>query len=167
MNHELFHEVEQFVHREARLADESVYAEWEELLAPDAHYWVPNGPATGDPAAQVSYINDNRSRIASRIRQLQTGRRHAQTPPSPMRRIVSNLEVEAVTGDGFGEADEIVARSNFVLYELAVQSTHQLRVWPGRCTHRLRRTDGHLLIAAKWVELVTAGEAQSSLTFLI
>jgi len=36
--------------------------------------------------------------------------------------------------------------ANFVLYELAVQSTHELRVWPGRVRHaaagRRRAADG-------------------------
>ena len=91
-------EIEAFVHREARLADESRYGEWEALVTDDVHYWVPAGPADGDPADQVSYVNDNRARLATRIRQLQSGKRHAQSPPSPMRRIVSNIEVLDVSG---------------------------------------------------------------------
>jgi len=154
-------EIEAFVFLEARLADESRYAEWEELVTDDMRYWVPAGPASGDPADQLSYINDNRSRLATRIRQLQTGKRHAQTPPSPMRRIVSNIEVLEHDGDTYRVG------SNFVLYELAVQATHTLRVWPGRTTHVLRREDGRFRMAAKTVELVHAGEPLPNLTFLI
>lgn len=155
-----------FLHREARLADESRYAEWEALVADDMHYWVPAGPATGDSAEQLSYINDNRARLRTRVAQLRTGKRHAQTPCSPMRRLVTNIEI--LEGDRLAdEGDEVVVGANFVLYELAVQATNELRVWPGRTTHRLRVVDGELRMAAKWVELVTATVPQPNLTFLI
>lgn len=155
-------EIEDFLYQEARLADESRYGEWEALVTDDMHYWVPKGKADYDPATRLSYINDNRSRLATRIRQLETGLRHAQTPPSPMRRLLGNIELLPVEGNG----DYRVA-ANFVVYELAAQSTHALRLWPGRATYRLRRIDGRLRMAQKIVELVTAGEPQANMTFLL
>ncbi len=156
-------EIEAFLYLEARLADESRYAEWEALVTDDMHYWVPKGAADYDPADRLSYINDNRARLATRIRQLATGLRHAQTPPSPMRRIVSNIEVLAVDD----VAGTYTVASNVVLYELAVQSGATLRLWPGRVTHRLRRVEGTLRMSQKIVELVTASVAQPNLAFLI
>lgn len=154
-------EVEAFVFLEARLADESRYAEWEELVTDDFHYWVPNGRADYDPATRLSYVNDNRTRLATRIRQLQTGLRHAQTPASPLCRVVGNVEM--VSSDG----DEAVVRTNQVVYEVSVQATQALRVWPGHVTFRLRRVDGRLRMAAKTVELLIPGDALPNLTFLI
>jgi len=156
-------EIEAFLFYEARLADESRYSDWEALVTDDVHYWVPAGPADGDPASRLSHVNDNRARLATRIRQLKTGKRHAQTPPSLMRRVVSNVEV-LLADDRRGE---YVVGSNFVLYELAHQATGELRVWAGRATHRLRRVDGGLRIAAKTVELVNAAEPIPNLAFLI
>jgi 3-phenylpropionate/cinnamic acid dioxygenase small subunit len=156
-------EIEAFLFLEARLADESRYAEWEALATDDMHYWVPKGRADYDPATRLSYINDNRSRLATRIRQLKSGLRHAQSPASPMRRVVSNLEVLACDE----EKGEYLVTSNFVVFELAVQSTAALRLWPGRAIHRLRRVDGALRMAAKTIELVTASEPQPNLTFLL
>ena len=53
-----------FVFREARYADESRYDEWESLWHDrDALYWVPMHEGA-DPAREVSYIYDNRPRIA-------------------------------------------------------------------------------------------------------
>ncbi len=158
---ELRAEVEAFVYREARLADEFKLDEWEALLTDDFHYWVPSGRIEGDPADQLSYLNDNRARVATRIRQLKTGKRLSQLPISPMRRVVSNIEV---IDDG---GDEIEVGANFVLYELAVQSSHELRVWPGHVRYRLRRRGAELAMAAKWVELVTATNGLRNLTFLI
>ena len=154
-------EIEAFLYREARLADASRYADWEALVTEDMHYWVPAGRADGDPAAQLSYINDNRARLATRIRQLQTGKRHAQTPVSRLCRSLTNIEVLEAEGNEY-----LVAAAQIV-YELAVQSTARLQVWPGRVTYRLRRVDGALRMAAKTVELVTAGEAQPNLAFLL
>lgn len=156
-------EIEAFLYLEARLADESRYADWEALVTDDMHYWVPKGAADYDPGERISYINDNRARLATRIRQLKSGLRHAQTPASPMRRIISNIEVLA--------ADDVAGTctvgSNFVLYELAVQAGTALRVWPGRATHRLRRVDGEWRMSQKIVELVTASAPQYNMAFLI
>jgi benzoate/toluate 1,2-dioxygenase beta subunit len=158
-----YRELEAFVFLEARLADESRYAEWEALVTHDVHYWVPNGRADYDPATRLSYVNDNRTRLATRIRQLQTGVRYAQTPPSPMRRLVSNVEV--LSKDD--AAGEVVVTTNQVVYEMAAQSTGELRVWPGHVTFRLRMEAGDWRIAAKTVELVTARDGLPNLAFLL
>ena len=144
-------EVEQLLFLEARLADESRYEEWLGLMTEDVRYWVPSGPADYDPDTRISFVNDNRSRLETRVRQLLTGVRYAQTPPSPMRRVISNLEIDTTGTDG-----TITAGSNFVLYELSAQATNELRIWAGRATHKIRRTDSGLRIAAKTVELVNA-----------
>src|SRR5215218_6525084 len=41
-------EVEQFLYREARFADESDYDSWEALWTDDGLYWVPAGNDDGD-----------------------------------------------------------------------------------------------------------------------
>jgi 3-phenylpropionate/cinnamic acid dioxygenase small subunit len=156
-------EVEAFLFLEARLADESRYEEWEALVTDDVHYWVPNGRADYDPATRLSYVNDNRARLATRIRQLRTGLRHAQTPVSPMRRTVANIEVLAVDAD----ASEVVVAANQVVHEVAAQSTGELRLWPGRVTYRLRRVEGSWRLAAKTIELVNSGDALPNLAFLL
>src|SRR5262250_3157858 len=83
----------EFVYREARLADEARYAEWLALWTDDGVYWV---PATTDPGADpdkhISHIYDNRGRLETRIKLLQTGYRYSQEPASLMRRLVSNVE---------------------------------------------------------------------------
>ena len=45
-------EIEAFIFREARLADESDYAAWEALVTEDMHYWVPFGPANYEPTVR-------------------------------------------------------------------------------------------------------------------
>ena len=161
---ELRDEVEAFLVLEARLADESRYAEWLEQMADDVSYWVPSGPAgTAGRDDRMSYVNDNRRRLETRVGQLLTGVHYAQTPPSPMRRVIANLEflaVDEVEG-------EVTTAYNFVLHELSVQATGELRTWAGRATHRLRRIDGGWRIAAKTVELVNASQPLPTLAFLL
>ena len=73
----------------------------------------------------MSYINDNRTRIRSRVAQLNTGVRHSQTPPSVLRRTVSNFEVSETRGD------TVTVASNFVL----VEYRFDLTLWAGRYLH--------------------------------
>jgi 3-phenylpropionate/cinnamic acid dioxygenase small subunit len=90
-------EIVAFLNLEARLADEGRYSEWEALWADDddqVEYRVPMHPED-NPRTTLAYINDNRRRIKSRVAQLNTGNRHSQTPPSVMRRMLSNSEVVA------------------------------------------------------------------------
>ena len=77
-----------------------------------------------------------------------------------MRRLLSNVEVTR-TDDGYEVG------SNFILTEIVAQSTHAMRVWAGRSTHRLRRIDGALKLASKKVVLVNGDEAIPTLAFLI
>lgn len=156
-----WNEIEEFLYFEAALADESRYTEWEELLEPDMVYWVPRGEGEFDPRRHVSIINDNRARLATRLRQLRTGTRHSQTPVSRMRRLISNIRPRR------SGSDEYHVQSNFALYEMQMQSTERVVVWAGRVEHRLRRAEAGLRMFHKKVVLVNGAEAIPSLAFLI
>ena len=154
--------VVEFLYREGRLADESCYAEWLALWTDDAVYWVPaSSDPAADPETRISHIYDNRARLETRIKLLQTGVRYSQVPVSPMRRIISSIEVEA------GADGQLVAGSNFVLAELAVQAKPEMHWWVGRATHHLRRVDGALRMSFKKVVLINAAEPLPNLSFLI
>lgn len=149
-------QVEAFLYREARFQDEHRYDEWEALWHAKALYWVPIDP-DADPATHISYIYDNRARIASRIRQLKTGRRHAQAPQSNLRRVVSNVEIISV-----GETVEVEA--NFVLVE---SRRGVLVTWAGRTEYSLKPTGDSFLMTRKKVVLVNCDEAIPNLAHLI
>lgn len=151
-------EIERFLFTEARLADEHDYAAWEALWTDDAVYWVPAGGADTDPRTQMSIVYDNRNRIATRIKQLQTGKRHSQSPPSRMRRLLTNIEVRGQEG-----ADTVV-EANFLLAENRERGN---TLWAGRVTYRLREVDGVLRLAYKKVVLIDSADALPTLSFLI
>src|SRR6202046_3597175 len=148
------HTVEQFLYREARLADEGDYDAWEALWTDDALYWVPIDGEGGDPQRQMSVIHDNRSRISTRLKQVRTGKRYAQAPPSNLRRLLSNIEYLGGRANSAGGVDLEVG-ANFLVLESRARGTH---LWGGRTTYRLRHQDGDLRLAYKKVVLVDNGQ---------
>lgn len=157
---DLLREVEQLLYREARLADEHRYDEWEALWTDDAIYWVPSGGDDIDPTRTMSVIFDNRARIRTRIRQLHTGKRHAQTPASKLRRLITNVELTGSDGD----FEDISVGANFVVYESRARGVTE---WAGRAEWKLRRVGGDLQIAYKKVMLINNDQPLSTLAFLI
>ena len=154
--------VVEFLYREARLADEARYAEWHALWTDDGEYWVPaSTDPDADPDKHISHIYDNRARIDTRVKLLQTGHRYSQEPASLMRRLISNIEVEKASDGHF------MAESNFILGELSIQAKHEMHWWVGRTTHRLRLVDGALKMSRKKVMLINAAEPLPNLSFLI
>lgn len=151
--------VEQFLYREARFADEHRYDEWESLWTDDGLYWVPANDDEADRMTQMSIVHDNRNRIATRIKQFKTGRRHSQIPHSRLRRVVSNVELL-----GTAENGDIEVGANFVLVESRERGKE---LWAGRYTYRLRVVDGELALAYKKVALVDNARPIATMSFLI
>jgi 3-phenylpropionate/cinnamic acid dioxygenase small subunit len=150
-------EVEQFLYTEARLADEGRYDEWESLWADDALYWVPAAGST-DPQQHISVIFDHRSRIALRVAQLKTGKRHSQDPRSNIAHLISNVEILAEDASGTHTS------ATFLVME---SRSRGLTSWAGRVEHTLVRHDGRLLMSRKVVRLVNADRALPTMAFLI
>lgn len=158
-NPELMHEIQQFIFREARLQDIHDYDAWEDLWTDDGLYWVPANGTDTDPERQMSLIYDNRSRIALRIRQLKTGRRHSQTPPSQLARVVSNFELLKADNDG-----DIHVMCTAQIFETNLRGD---TMWASRNEYTLRRVGGELKMAYKKVVLINNNKAIYTLSFLI
>lgn len=148
----------QFIYREARYADEHDYDAWEALWTDDARYWVPVDGGAHDPDTHVSIVYDNRRRIATRLQQLRTGKRYAQSPPSNLRRTISNVEILDRSGE------DTTVGANFVLYE---SKPRGIEIWAGRTTYVIRWDEGALRLVRKTVVLVNSAEAVPTLGFLI
>ncbi|MBV1900529.1 MAG: hypothetical protein KUG56_02530 [Kordiimonadaceae bacterium] len=155
-------DVESFLFKEARYADESRYSDWESLVDDDMHYWVPLAGDQAEGELQVSILNDNRPRLATRIRQLNTGVRHAQLPVSRMRRTVSNIEIEKMEDGSFH------VLTNTVLYEERTQTAAGLSVtWPARVEYKLRHKDGELKMFLKKVMLLNSEGPLRGIGFIL
>lgn len=156
-------EVEQFLYQEARLADENDYDAWEALWTDDALYWVPVDGEGDHPLAAVSIIYDNRNRISTRLKQVRTGKRYAQAPPSNLRRIVGNVELLGGRPNQGGGIDLEVG-ANFIAVESRPRGNE---LWGGRTTYRLRKVGDGIRLVYKKVVLVDNERAVPTLGFLI
>lgn len=154
----LLQEVTQFLYREARLQDTHAYDDWEALWDDDAVYWVPANGEDSDPERQMSFIYDNRSRIALRIKQLKTGKRHSQTPPSKLARIISNVELLEA------DAERIRVAANAMIFESNMRGD---TMWASRNEYTLRRAGDALKMARKKVALVNNDKPIYTLSFLV
>ncbi len=153
------HAIEQFLYREARLADESLYDEWMNLWTDDAIYWIPANLDDYDPHHHISIIYDDHERLQSRIDRLISGEAWAQEPKSRVRRLISNIENRGATENG-----DIEVCSNFILGELrrGRQTTYFAQQ-----IHRLRPIADGLRIAFKKVILINNNEPIHNLTFIV
>lgn len=154
----LHHEVSQFLYREARLQDDHDYDAWESLWTDDGVYWIPANGESSDPETEMSIIYDNRSRIALRVRQFHTGKRYSQSPRSPLRRVVSNVEI--LENDG----TNLLVTANALAFEAHARAD---TIWSSRNEFRLRRVDGELRMVGKKVVLTNNAKALFSMAFLI
>ncbi len=150
--------LEQFLFYEARLQDQHAYDEWESLWTDDAVYWIPANGEDTDPDTQMSFVYDNRSRIGVRVKQLNTGKRHTQTPRSQLARIVGNVELVSQSGD------EFEVRANVLIHEDSLRGE---TTWAARNEYRLRLVDGALKLARKKVVLINNNKPIPTLSFLV
>ena len=111
----------------------------------------------------MSIIFDNRNRISTRMKQVKTGKRYAQSPPSNLRRLIGNVELIGGRANPEGGTDLEVS-ANFLALESRPRGTH---LWGGRTTYRLRRTDEGVRLAYKKVVLVDNEQAVPTLGFLV
>lgn len=156
-------DIEQFLYREARFADENDYDSWEALWTDDAIYWVPASDLDSDPLECVSIIFDNRNRISTRLAQVRTGKRYAQAPPSHLRRLISNVELLGGRPGPDGVTD-IEVGCNVLVFESRARGNE---LWGGRITYRLRPTSDGFALSYKKVVLVDHDKAVGTLGFLI
>jgi len=162
-------EVERFLFREARCMDEHRYDDWLALFTEDCRYWIPSNREDTDPARHMSILYGDRAVLVTHVRRLAGGKAFAQSPPSRLRRLVSNVEVVEVEApyanvDLRTGAGDIEATANFVVVEIR---RHVQRLHAGQSLYRLTDIDGSLRIRYKQVNLVGIDEPQENITFLL
>ena len=137
-------EAEALILREARLLDEQRYAEWLDLFAEDAVYWIPTRADQSSPTEALSIVYEPKSLLAVRVERLTRKEMHVQSPPS---RTVHHVSAVEVDGDR--------ARSALIVAEWR---TGEARWLAGRVTHQFRKEPSGLRIVLKRVDLID-GEA--------
>lgn len=146
----LTQDIADFLYLEADLLDEHRFHEWLDLLADDMRYIAPThesvqggAHANGDvDPGELAYrlFNEDKPSLAMRVKRLDTGLAHVETPPSVTRRLISNVRVLQAQGE------EVEVGSNFHVYQAHdVQESHFI----GRRVDRLRGQLGSWKLARR------------------
>ncbi len=138
----LRHRVETFLFREADLLDRWQLEAWLALFAEEASYLVPPTDVAGDdadPATELFYVFDDRTRIRERVVRLEKKGAHSEFPRSKTRHLVSNVLAER-------DGDSIRAKASFAVWRSKDGNTD---VFVGHYLYRLVEEGGELRIAEK------------------
>jgi 3-phenylpropionate/cinnamic acid dioxygenase small subunit len=151
---ELHHEIERFLHKEARLLDREMQREWlDTMVDRDIRYQMViredrlRRDRSKAVAKEIFPYDDDHEALELRVRQFETGLQTMLDPPPRMRRIVSNIEAfhGAREGDYLALSYGIVFRSRR-LYE------HEQAVF-GREDVLRRSGDGGLRLLSRRIDM--------------
>ena len=93
-----YHDVAQFLYREARFLDDRQWDEWLTCYAPGAVYWMPawddDDTLTEDPQREISLIYyANRDGLEDRVFRIKTERSGASMPEPRTNHAITNIEI--------------------------------------------------------------------------
>ncbi len=147
---DLLKEVEQFLFHEAELLDERRFDDWLELLTDDVQYVMPisrsvsaaaRGSEITHAGREVCWFDDDKTTLAQRVRQINTGEHWAEEPASRVCRLITNVQISAPS------ASEVTARDRFLIYQNRLETDQTFFV--GRRESLLRRVDERRLQIAR------------------
>jgi len=151
----LLHEIQEFLYAEAELLDERRFDEWLELFTDDVHYWMPirRNVKYGEQArleetsaeTDISWFDEGKITLASRVRQINTGLHWAEEPLSRICHIVSNVQLLDVA------LPEVTVKSRFLVYRNRLQDEQDIFI--GKREDVLRQADGQWKIARRKIIL--------------
>lgn len=159
----LWHEVNRFYVREARLLDDLDFHAWVDLFTDDCTYWVPivsnrTGREIGQELTkpgELAHFEEDKTSLRNRAKRLDSGRAWAETPPGRTRHFITNLEVESAS-EGMLET-----RTSFLLWRSHLDTDQE--IFSGFRRDVLRREQAALRIARREVILDHAVLTQKSL----
>jgi len=150
----LTQDVADFLYLEAELLDQHRFHEWLDLFADDVRYVAPiHESVQGQPAANgggdhggpaYHLFNEDKGSLQMRVKRLDTGLAHVETPPSVTQRVISNVRVLRVEGD------EVAVGSTFWVYQ--VHDVDEV-YFIGRREDRLRGTLSNWKIAHRTIHM--------------
>lgn len=138
-------EVARFLYMEAELLDAWRLEEWLDLFTDECRYVVPStDDPSGDPQRRLALIDDDRTRLESRVERLLSRRAAREFPHSRTRRLITNVQVAADDGAA------VEAVSCFFIVRFHREQRHD---FIGRYRHGLVRDAHGLRIARRRAEL--------------
>ena len=151
----LLHEIQEFLYAEAELLDERRFDEWLQLFADDVHYWMPirrnvkygeqERMEESSAQSEISWFDEGKTTLASRVRQINTGLHWAEEPLSRVCHMVSNVQLMRVA------LPEVEVKSRFLVYRNRLRDEQDFFI--GKREDLLRQTDGGWQIARRKIIL--------------
>lgn len=150
----LTQEITEFLYREAELLDERCYEEWLDLFTEDARYCMPlrrNVKSVelerenSSDLSGISWFDEGKETLTSRVKQIQTGVHWAEEPLSRVCHIVSNVQVLQTA------RPEVTVKSRMLVYRNRLQDETDFFV--GKREDVLRKVDGHWKISRRKILL--------------
>ncbi|RIV82243.1 aromatic-ring-hydroxylating dioxygenase subunit beta [Aurantiacibacter xanthus] len=144
-------ELAHLLSHEARLLDESRFAEWIDLYTPDCLYWMPawreDGTLTQDPDTELSMIfYRGRRNLEDRVKRLNSGHSVASNAMTRVTHMVTNVILD--------EDDNATARTRAAflvnVYDARTSLTHNFF---GSYRHAFRRDGEAWKISEKIIHL--------------
>jgi 3-phenylpropionate/cinnamic acid dioxygenase small subunit len=166
-------EIEEFLTLEAELVDERKYDEWLALFAEDLAYRMPlvrnlaapaivNEYLTG--ALDVSWFDEDKVTLATRVAQIKTGVHWAEEPLSRTTRLITNVRVVNAL-PSFVEAKDVEVNCKFLINRNRTTETDEVLI--GRRVDRLRRGVDNWLIYQRTIFINQTVLRVNSLSFFV
>ncbi len=152
--------VQRFLYHEARLLDQSRFAEWLDLFSEDAIYWIPATRGQTDPLNVPSIIYDNKDLLSMRVRRLSDPRTYQTMAPPHTTRIIGNIMI----GEEERQGGTIEVYSTAFVHECREEVR---RLFSAQCTHVLCDSRDGLKIVSKRVDLVDCDTVHSAFMSLM
>jgi len=159
---ETWHEIQQFLFREARLLDDRRFRDWLKIFTDDIVYWAPmlsnrvgrDMRLERTKFGEMAHFEEDIQSLTGRVARLETGMAWAESPPSRTRHLISNVEVQAT-----GEPGVYKVFSAFMLYRTHLETDEE--IYGGAREDLIKRTDDGWRVAKRTIQIdqaVTLGK---------
>lgn len=155
------------------MVDERKYDDWLALFADDLAYRMPlvrnlAAPAIATEymtgALDVSWFDEGKATLATRVAQIKTGVHWAEEPLSRTTRLITNVRIVSAL-PSFSEANDVEVNCKFLVNRNRTTETDEVLI--GRRVDRLRRSADNWLIYQRTVFINQAVLRVNSLSFFI
>ncbi len=166
-------EVEDFLNREADLVDERRFDEWLTLFSDDLQYRMPLVRNVAAPSISgeyltgpldVSWFDEGKETLATRVAQIKTGVHWAEEPPSRTSHLVTNVRIVKAT-PSVAEAREVELSCKFLVYRNRNTDTEDTLI--GRRADVLRRSGDSWLICRRTLYINQSVLLAGNLSFFV
>ena len=148
--HDLQHEIEQLLYRQAELLDSQQWQAWIDLFADDGVYWMPPEPSHQTWEGMPAIFAEDKNLMTVRMKRVLHPDAWSQRPLWGTNHVVSNVQILK------DAKDELQVRSRFHMMELR---RDDVRHFAGSYMHQLKKTTEGYRIKLQRVDMTNSQAA--------